>query len=397
MYKRKLPSNYYLADTQVENIFISEYLPGAPESCAKVYLYALMCACSGCSISDEELAAQLSLGLQAVLDAWEYWENLGIVERLPEGIQFVNQKELVFDRSAKPAKKFDFDLDDKVLSELYAKVEQICSRTLEAKEMTEIVNWLSVYHFSPEIIAFCYEYCTNQCKSNKYSYVGAVLKEWKSKELSDVEAIKEHLATHSKNGVTFKLIFKELGFKGRYPTVEEERIMSVWLDKWKCTVDEIKDACKQTANTSKPSINYVNSVLASRKGVDANGEASGEKPSLASLYAKIREENEAKSAEIRAALFSKYPRLRAITEELRSEAAKLSSAILSGNKALIAQLKEKIASLNSEKAELLAGAGYGENALDPIYNCERCKDTGELPEGGCCPCSVDVLASAKNR
>ena len=53
--------NGYLLDTEVENIFISEHMVVAPGDYVKVYLYVLMCAETGQSVSEDRLAKLLMM------------------------------------------------------------------------------------------------------------------------------------------------------------------------------------------------------------------------------------------------------------------------------------------------------------------------------------------------
>ena len=54
--KKQNVQNYYLYDTEVENLFISEYMPSAPENAVKLYLLALMPAQQGLALFDAQAA-----------------------------------------------------------------------------------------------------------------------------------------------------------------------------------------------------------------------------------------------------------------------------------------------------------------------------------------------------
>lgn len=77
----------YLADAQVETIFLHEYMPSAPEDYVKVYLFGLMYAQLGEPLDHETLARQLRLPVETVHQAWNYWADLGVVAKhaLPAG------------------------------------------------------------------------------------------------------------------------------------------------------------------------------------------------------------------------------------------------------------------------------------------------------------------------
>lgn len=76
-------SGEYLLDsfTGVDNLFISEYLPQAPDMCVKVYLYGLfLCAHSHSPDNDlEKMARALAMQPSEIIDAYTYWAELGLV------------------------------------------------------------------------------------------------------------------------------------------------------------------------------------------------------------------------------------------------------------------------------------------------------------------------------
>ena len=80
-FKTERIKDFYLLATEVENIFINEYLPQAPGDYVKVYLYALLNAKQQTEITHHGLAVQLGLKDSDVDLAWQYWERMGVVKR----------------------------------------------------------------------------------------------------------------------------------------------------------------------------------------------------------------------------------------------------------------------------------------------------------------------------
>ena len=78
-FKTERIKDFYLLATEVENIFINEYLPQAPGDYVKVYLYALLYAKQQTEITHYGLAVQLGLKDSDVDLAWQYWERMGVV------------------------------------------------------------------------------------------------------------------------------------------------------------------------------------------------------------------------------------------------------------------------------------------------------------------------------
>ena len=96
---------------EVENMFINEYMPMAPGEYVKVYLFALMYADIGEEMSNRMIAKQLDIQEEDVLKAWNYWEHLGLISKIPfehggrfdYTIEFMNLKEHLYTASAKGA------------------------------------------------------------------------------------------------------------------------------------------------------------------------------------------------------------------------------------------------------------------------------------------------------
>ena len=74
----------YLLDTEVENIFINEYMVTAPGEYVKVYLYALMCAQMGLYVSFSDIAKALMQSEEDVGKAFLYWKQRGAVRTYKE-------------------------------------------------------------------------------------------------------------------------------------------------------------------------------------------------------------------------------------------------------------------------------------------------------------------------
>ena len=111
-FKREKIKNYYLYDTHVENVFISEYMANAPGD--YVYLFASMYAGIRVTLSHEDIARQLSLSVEDVLKAWSYWEAKGVIrkhyageeDKLRYKVEFLNLKEQLYGKGNKDAGKY---------------------------------------------------------------------------------------------------------------------------------------------------------------------------------------------------------------------------------------------------------------------------------------------------
>ena len=94
-----------LGDTPIENIFINDFMPMANGTYVKVYLLGYKYAYdrdSNIEVDNETIAKHLDIPLDDVLRAWDFWEEKGIIEKLPKEdgnrynykVKFLSLKEL---------------------------------------------------------------------------------------------------------------------------------------------------------------------------------------------------------------------------------------------------------------------------------------------------------------
>ena len=307
----------------------------------------------------------------------------------------MNLREDVFGISAPAKQTAGARLSNKDLSKLYRDVEAAAGRMLEAREPEEIASWLTEYAMTPEFILCGYKFCASKRRSTKCRYVATVLKDWKSKGLSSPAQVEEYLQGIDRHYDLQRQIFQALGFH-RSATEEEKRIMNKWFDDYGFALDKIKEACGKTAGIANPNINYVDAVLTAwfkESGKAPEDDASLLTAKIEALYEKDRQENAARTEARRQEIFAKIPRVKEILEELRACRYNVSKYMLMGGngKAAAAEERAKIEALRRERDGLLAKAGYETTALDAIYTCSRCKDTGLLDDGSRCPCYKEKM------
>ena len=112
-YFKSKVKDYYLLDTDIENIFISEYMIGSPGDYVKIYFYALMYANLEIEITNEEISQRLLIAIEDVLKAWTYWEGLGVVkkhyinkgDRLNYKVEFLNLREQLYGKGITNSKE----------------------------------------------------------------------------------------------------------------------------------------------------------------------------------------------------------------------------------------------------------------------------------------------------
>ncbi len=414
-FRRELIKDFYLRDTNVENIFINEYMPQAPGDYVKVYLFALMYADFDTRMSNETIAKHLSMEEEDVLKAWTYWERLGVVKKHYEKpgdkfryqVEFLNLKELVYGKKPKNQKseakvpdRLKELMDNDTIKDMYSEIERITGRLFQGKEPAEILSWIDDYNATPEMIVYAYSYCVKKKNHSNHKYVAAIVKEWSNQGMKTIEQIEDYLEETDNRHYLYKRVLRALGFL-RNATEEEKRIMDTWFDQMGFGIDKVLDACKKTTGISNPNINYINSVLKSWNnggGKTAAPSEAGKTTSIASVlkqYEELRAKNEAEAEARQAEVYQQLPRIREIEEENRNIGLQISKVMLSGAfdaKNKIKAMKQKVDRLNEEKAFLMTENNFKIDYMDIVYDCPLCKDTGIQDTGDRCICFAEKLS-----
>lgn len=417
-FRRELVKDFYLRDTNVENIFINEYLPQAPGDYVKVYLFALMYADFDTRLTNETIAKHLGMADEDVLKAWTYWEKLGVVrkhyekpgEKFHYQVEFLNLKELAYGKKPR-SKKSEAGIPDRLkklmgddtIKDMYSEIERVTGRLFEGREPAEILTWITDYNANPEMIVYAYSYCVKKKNHSNHKYVGAIVKEWANQGLKTIDQIEDYLEETDNRHYLYKRVLKALGFL-RNATEEEKRIMDTWFDQMGFSIEKVLDACKKTTGISNPNINYINSVLkawnsgSSEKQTAASHEEgkTGAIASVMNYYEDLRVKKEAEAEERRAEVYRKVPRVKVIEEEAREAGLQISRVMLSGasdTKTRIRAMKQKVDALNEEKAYLMTENNFKIDYMDIMYDCPLCRDTGILDTGDRCSCFAEKLES----
>lgn len=305
--------------TRVENLFINEYLPGAPGDYVKVYLYALFCAQYEEETDNRKLAMILGLTETEVEEAWEYWAAQGLIRKSSDGltIEFSRMLESFYGKSApypvaetaEAAKAesepdtsgnenfddeevdtfYDFDstdgaenmegagnatgtgasadsgldarLIDRQLQQLFARYQEVVGRTVSRRETGKIEDALKVYGIKAEVLFYAIDYCAD-LKLDRYDvdYVFQVALRWKEEGCEDISAVKNLLAERSARNNAYREVFKTLGFN-RLSNPGDRAIMDPWFDEMGFKLDEVLAACRASAGIREPNLRYVNKIL----------------------------------------------------------------------------------------------------------------------------------------
>ncbi len=246
-------SGSYLANnkTEVDNIFINDYLPYAPAECVKVYLYGLMMCHNASSFDNsiESFSKALKMSKEDIESCYLYWQEQGLVQivhSIPIEIKYIPLTDVV-----SGIKKYN----DKKYSSFNAQVQELFSHTrmISTNEYSEYYYLIEELHIEPEALIMIISYCIKMKGENVgYKYILAVAKNWANSGLTTVNLVEEHLQEIDQNNVVIEKILKLFG-KKRPATLEEKELYKKWTNELDFGEDVILAVAQEIKKLSKPS------------------------------------------------------------------------------------------------------------------------------------------------
>lgn len=211
--------------TDVENAFISEYLPVSSGDAVKVYLYGLfICQNPKYDLSLKEFAEALSLSEEKVLSCFSYWEEFGVVSILSKDPLSVQYQPIRSSYSVKPKK---------IKAEKYTDFSKslqaiIPDRMISTHEYTEYFNIMESYSIKPEAMLMIVKYCVDRKGTDiGYKYVSKVAKDFGNRGINTIEKVEKELSSYVLRTGLIENILKAMSLR-RQPEIED----STYLKKW---------------------------------------------------------------------------------------------------------------------------------------------------------------------
>ncbi len=253
------------SETNIPDIFFSEYLSQIPGDYLKVYLYLIFLSKYNKDIKLNDLSKKLSLPLKTITDATKFLEDQEIIIKKSTGYIII-------------------DLQEKTLHQLYSpkltaskeSVAQTAKNKSRTKAIEHINNmyfqgimgpswyndidlWFKKYNFDEQVMIALFDYCFNRSAMHR-NYVKTVAEAWSSNKVktwNDLELYYQKQELLNKNK---KLIAKKLG-KHNGLTQYEEAYIENWILNFGYDMDVIEIALKRTTFKQNPTFEYINNII----------------------------------------------------------------------------------------------------------------------------------------
>lgn len=260
--------------TPIENMFLLEYLPHVPGDCLRVYLYGRMLCFHpemGSDISD--IAKALRMDEEAILEAFRFWEQQGLVEKMsdrPPSYSFHSLNGGVIARENDDVRRH-LDYNFEILNIL--EVASIGSRQTR---MT--FEWMDVLGYSQEaaleILRYEKKVSGNFSPATIINHANKRAYEWAENGIHTLEDVQRAIAYDDRVRAAAQAVLGQLAIS-RKATNNELDCVRRWIHEWKLSEEDIITACEQTTKSRAPSIAYLDAILKARvdSGADEHFES----------------------------------------------------------------------------------------------------------------------------
>ncbi len=221
-YSSKLALDNYIV---LDNRFLNEFLPSATGENVKVYLYGLT-LCSNPEADDnslETIAKILAMSELQVKKAFEYWQDMGLVQivsKEPFEVRYLPVKSNSGSNKIRNTGKYaDFN---KQMQDI------ISGRMITPVEYNEYYSLIESYHFEPEAVLLIAKYCVyNKTNTISYPYIMAVARDFADENLKTFQAVEDKFMEQEKASESIGQILITLGLK-RKADIDERNMFLKW-------------------------------------------------------------------------------------------------------------------------------------------------------------------------
>ena len=251
-----LKNKELLEVTPVENIFIAQFMPLAPELAVKAYLYGLMLL-SGAGNASEDIAKALGCSDTDVLAAFSYWEAAGIVKIIagePLQVQYLNIKNALIGSGA--------NTRGAVHGGYVKKLQAVFgTRVISGAELSKLYDWIEVFGFEEDASVLIAKHCLDiKGAKTPIAYMDTVARTLASKNCLSFDAVSEHFESERKISGGVSAILKRW-HQRRPPTEDEIALYEKWTAGWGFDDESIDIALSKMVTAQKPSFGYLDSIL----------------------------------------------------------------------------------------------------------------------------------------
>ncbi len=266
--KMKLEKNDLIllfSNTELPDVFFTEYLSAASGDAIKVYLYFLFLSKYNKEIKLNDVSKTLAIPLKGIQDAIKYWEELGVFTKKNAGYIVNNIQELELHKLYSPKITSSPEETQKVSKNKYrAKAieninNQFFQGVMSPSWYSDIDLWFKKYGFDEQVMIALFQYCFNRSALHR-NYIQTVADAWSKNNIKTFNDLDLYYEKQEKLNVMKKAIAKKLGYT-RALTQYEEAYIEKWSVDYGYSLDIIEIALKKTTSKANPNFDYLDKLI----------------------------------------------------------------------------------------------------------------------------------------
>ena len=211
--------------TMVDNEFINNFLPTAPDVCVKVYLLGLSkCSCDHDN-SIKYFANVLNITEEDVISCFMYWQDKGLVQVL--STEPVEVRYLPVYSNTNSIKKYKVDK----YTDFNIQVQEILhTRQITPNEFAEYYNLIENYHLEQGALIDIIKYCADYKGFGvRHPYIVTVARDWEKDGIHTREDVANKISELGYVDDKVNLILSAMGSK-RKVQLEDKTYLDKWLN-----------------------------------------------------------------------------------------------------------------------------------------------------------------------
>lgn len=253
------------SNTEIPDIFFSEYLSQASGDFVKVYLYMLFLSKYDKDIKINDLSKKLVLPLKVIQDSVKYWEEQGVITKKNSGYIINNLQEIELHKLYKPktalsAEQIQKSAENQKRAEA---IECINNRYFSGLMPTtwypDIELWFKKYDFDESVMIALFGYCFDRSALHK-NYIQTVADAWHKNNIKTFSDLDIYEQKQEKVKLISNTISKKLGLNRQLSQYE-----FAYVEKWNIdygyNLDIIEIALKKTTSKANPNFDYLDKLL----------------------------------------------------------------------------------------------------------------------------------------
>lgn len=253
------------SNTEIPDVFFTEYLSSANGDYIKVYLYILFLSKYDKDIKINDLSKKLALPLKTIQEAFKYWEEAGVLIKKHTGYILVNLQEVELLKLYSPKlTSSPEDIKKNAKNQYRAKAieninNQFFQGIMSPSWYSDIDMWFKKYNFDEQVMLALFNYCFDHAALHR-NYIQVVADSWYKNNIRSFSDLDKYYEKQEKISSVKKSIIKKLGLN-RNLTVYEDAYVEKWTIDYGYSLDIIEIALKKTTSKSNISFEYLNKII----------------------------------------------------------------------------------------------------------------------------------------